>query len=188
MLTIDRRTLLCALGAGSLAPAAHAAPAGGAGQAAIARPGESRFHYASAQQAKRSPCKLTSEDSRGAMSIFELYVPSRSGPVRHVHHREDEWCYVAAGEFVFEVGSEKFSLPVGGSVLMPRGVPHVWANTATGDGRLIVTCAPGGFEKFFDALGRIPDGEVNDKRIMAVMSAYGMDYVGPALFGIWRQK
>jgi len=188
MRTIDRRTLLGALGAASLAPVLDAATAGTAGIVAIARPGESRFHYASAQQAKKSPCKVTSDDSGGAMSIFELYVPSRSGPVRHVHHREDEWCYVAAGEFVFEVGREKFTLPVGGSVLMPRGVPHVWANTASGDGKLIVTCAPGGFEKFFDALGRIPDSEVNDKRIMAVMSAYGMDYVGPALFGIWRQK
>jgi hypothetical protein len=61
-------------------------------------------------------------------------------------------------------------------------------NTAPGDGKLIVTCAPGGFEKFFDALGSIPDGQVTEERIMAVMSSDGMDYVGPALFGIWRQK
>jgi len=188
METIDRRTLLRALGATSLAPLMDRATTTMAAAVAIARPGESRFQYTSAQQAKKSPCKLTSEDSGGAMSIFELYVPPQSGPVRHVHHREDEWCYVAAGEFVFEVGTEKFTLPVGGSVLMPRAVPHVWANTASGDGKLIVTCAPGGFEKFFDALGKLPDSEINDKRIMAVMSEYGMDYVGPALFGIWRQK
>jgi hypothetical protein len=39
-----------------------------------------------------------------------------------------------------------------------------------------------------DALGSIPDSEVNDTRITAVMKAYGMDYLGPALFGVWRQK
>jgi hypothetical protein len=104
-----------------------------------------------------------------------------------VHHREDEWCYVTAGEFAFEVGQERFTLPVGGSVLMPRGIPHVWANTASVAGSLLVTCAPGGFEKFFDALGSIPDSDVNEKRVAAVMKAYGMDYLGPALFGIWRQ-
>src|SRR5436190_13891807 len=102
METIDRRTLLRALGATSLAPLMDRATTTMAAAVAIARPGESRFQYASAQQAKKSPCKLTSEDSGGAMSIFELYVPPQSGPVRHVHHREDEWCYVAAGEFVFE--------------------------------------------------------------------------------------
>jgi mannose-6-phosphate isomerase-like protein (cupin superfamily) len=185
MQAINRRTLLTAVGAASLTPVWDAARPR---TVAIARPGESRFLYSSPQQAKKSPCKVTSDDSGGAISIFELYVPPRSGPVRHVHHREDEWCYVASGEFVFEVGTEKFTLPVGGSVLMPRGIPHVWANTASGDGKLIVTCAPGGFEKFFDALGKISDSEVNEKRITAVMSAYGMDYAGPALFNIWRQK
>jgi mannose-6-phosphate isomerase-like protein (cupin superfamily) len=188
MRKIDRRTLLYSLGAASLAPALNASTDGAACTVAVARPGQSRFRYTSAQQAKKSPCKVTSEDSGGAMSVFELYVPSQSGPVRHVHHREDEWCYVAAGEFAFEVGTQKFTLPVGGSVLMPRDIPHVWANTAASDGKLIVTCAPGGFEKFFDALGSIPDSEVNDQRITAVMRAYGMDYVGPALLGIWRQK
>ena len=188
MTTIDRRTLLYALGTASLTPTLTGATAHTTSTVAIARPGESRFHYASAQQAKKSPCKVTNEDSGGAVSIFELFVPSRSGPVRHVHRREDEWCYVAAGEFAFEVGKEKFTLPVGGGVWMPRDIPHVWANSGSVDGKLIVTCAPGGFEKFFDALGRIPDSEVNEKRITAVMREYGMEYIGPALFGIWRQK
>src|SRR5436190_15169696 len=172
MPSIDRRTLLGALGAASLVPLLPAAAAATARAAAVARPGESRFRYASAQQAKKSPCKVTSDDSGGAISVFELYVPSRSGPVRHVHHREDEWCYVAAGEFAFEVGTEKFRLPAGGSVLMPREVPHVWANAASGDGKLIVTCAPGGFDKFFDALGSIADRDVDEQRITTVMRAY----------------
>lgn len=187
MSTIDRRAVLSALGGAALTRPLTSA-AGPPGTVAIAKPGESRFHYASAPQQKKSPCKVTSEDSGGALSAFELYVPSRSGPVRHVHQREDEWCYVAAGEFTFEVGAETFTLRPGGSVWMPRAIPHVWANIATGDGKLLVTCAPGGFERFFDALGRIPDSDINDKRIAAVMGDYGMTYVGPPLFRIWRQK
>ena len=153
----------------------------------VARPGENRFAYASAQQAERSPCKLTSADSGGTLSMFELNVLSHAGPVRHVHHREDEWCYVLEGEFLFEAGDEKTTLPAGGSVWMPRGIPHVWANTSETAGKLLVACQPGGFEKFFDALGRIPDANVNEAAIKGVMARYGMEVVGPPLFGLWRR-
>ena len=95
---------------------------------------------------------------------------------------------VAEPVYVTVIAPFTVGLPAGGSVLMPREVPHVWANAASGDGKLIVTCAPGGFEKFFDALGSIADRDVDEQRITTVMRAYGMDYVGPALFGIWRQK
>lgn len=92
MPTINRRTMLCALGAVSISPL-FSVEAQGAGKLAVCKPGESRFSYASAHQAKLSPCKLTSDDSHGVLSMFELYVGPKAGPVRHVHHREDEWCY-----------------------------------------------------------------------------------------------
>jgi quercetin dioxygenase-like cupin family protein len=154
----------------------------------VARPGENRFPYASAQQAERSPCKLTSADSGSALSMFELNVASHAGPVRHIHHREDEWCYVLAGEFQFEAGEEKTTLPVGGSIWMPRGIPHVWANVSSSAGKLLVACQPGGFEKFFDALGKIPETEVGEAATKRVMARFGMDVVGPPLFGLWRQQ
>ena len=156
-------------------------------KAAIAKPGENRFAYANAEQAKRSPCKLTSEDTAGALSVFELNVLSRSGPSRHLHHREDEWCYILAGEFAFEVGNDKLTLSAGGSIWMPRNVPHVWANTASSNGKLVVACQPGGFENFFDELGKIPEDQVNPETVSRVMARYGMEYLGPPLFGLWRK-
>lgn len=194
MSTMNRRTLLHVIGAASVTPlfgapgTAAAQPAGRTRKVVVAKADENRFPYASAQQAERSPCKLTSADSAGALSMFELNVASHAGPVRHVHHREDEWCYVMKGEFLFEAGDEKVTLPVGGSIWMPRGIPHVWANTAAENGKLLVACQPGGFEKFFDALGRIPEGSVSDAAIRRVMAKYGMDVVGPPLFGLWRQQ
>ncbi|HSU59067.1 MAG TPA: cupin domain-containing protein [Bryobacteraceae bacterium] len=110
----------------------------------------------------------------------------KAGPSRHVHHREDEWCYVHNGEFVFEIGDEKYEVPVGGSIWMPRDIPHVWANTSRGKGELIVACQPGGFEKFFDELGKIPDAQLSEATIKQVMTKYGMEYLGPPLFGLWR--
>jgi uncharacterized RmlC-like cupin family protein len=121
--------------------------------------------------------------------MFELNVASHAGPVRHVHHREDEWCYVLEGEFLFEAGDEKTTLPAGGSIWMPRGIPHVWANTSNAKGKLIVACQPGGFEKFFDALGKIPDAALDEAAIKRVMAKYGMELLGPPLFGVvWRQQ
>ena len=137
---MNRRTLLHAIGAASVAPFVGAPERvasqqpGRTRKVAVAKPDENRFPYANAHQAERSPCKLTSADSGGALSMFELNVLSHAGPVRHVHHREDEWCYVLRGEFLFEAGDEKVTLPVGGSIWMPRGIPH-----ETGQTRLIRT-------------------------------------------------
>ena len=89
---------------------------------------ESRFSFATAQQAKLSPCKLTSEESGGSCTAFELSAMPQTGPYQHVHHREDEWYYVLSGEFLFKAGGEEHTLPVGASIWLPKGIPHVWAN------------------------------------------------------------
>ncbi len=110
----------------------------GTRRAAVAKPGENRFAYATAQQFNVNACKVTNQDSAGGCSIFESIVPFQFGPPLHLHHREDEWFYVLSGDFVFEVGGEQFRLPVGGSVLAPRGVSHCWANTSKTEGKLII--------------------------------------------------
>src|SRR6266481_5403818 len=142
---IDRRTLLYAFGIASVSSMLPARAAT-AGKVAVAKPGENRFAFGSALQANTSPCKVSSEDSAGACTVFELNVLPRSGPFLHVHHREDEWYYVLFGEFIFRASGDEFNLPAGGSIWLPRGIPYVWANTATTPGRLILICQPGGFE------------------------------------------
>jgi cupin superfamily acireductone dioxygenase involved in methionine salvage len=43
-----------------------------------------------------------------------------------VHHQQDEWLYILAGEFVAEVGGKRMRLKPGDSLLMPMKVPHRW--------------------------------------------------------------
>src|SRR5215472_1860843 len=114
MSSINRRTLLYAFG---LASVTSVLPrqANAAGRVAVAKPGDNRFSFASAAQAKASPCKASSEDTAGACSIFELNALPRSGPFLHVHHREDEWYYVLDGEFLFRAAGEEYRLLTGGS-------------------------------------------------------------------------
>jgi hypothetical protein len=101
----DRRSLLYGLGILSVTPLmAWQKPANTA--VVVAKPDENLFACANPQQGKVWPYKLTSEDSAGTLSIFELHTMPRSGSVRHVHYRGDEWSYVLSGDFVFEAGDK----------------------------------------------------------------------------------
>jgi len=179
---IDRRSVLRGLGIVSVTPLLAWRKSTGTAVVTVT-PGESRFAYANPQQGRVWPCKLTSEDSAGTLSIFELHTLPKSGPVRHVHHREDEWYYVLSGNFVFEAGDNKYNLQQGESIWLPRGIPHLWANTGDAEGNLILACQPGGFEKFFDELGKVPAGQMNASKMAEIMAKYGMTYIGPPLFG-----
>lgn len=185
MPSINRRTLLYAFGVASVGSLLNAQTVPGR-RAVVAKPGENRFPFANQQQAQNTICKITTEDSGGACSIFELGVPSRSGPPLHVHHREDEWYYALTGEFLFEIGGEQFHLPVGGSIWAPRDARHRWANTSMSEGKLILMCLPGGFEKFFDELGKSPllnSKEPSEIRQLHELHAkYGMELLGPPIF------
>lgn len=188
MATIDRRTLLYAFGVASVTSILPA-HAGTTAKVAVCKPGESRFAFANAAQAQISPCKVSSDDTGGACTIFELNALPRSGPFLHVHHREDEWYYVLSGEFIFRAGGEEHSLVTGASIWLPRGIPHVWANTATTDGKLILMCQPGGFEKFFDEMGKVPMDKKSPETMRDLMVKYGMEMLGPPIFASsWMQQ
>jgi quercetin dioxygenase-like cupin family protein len=113
---------------------------------------------------------------------MELTVPSHSGPPLHVHHREDETYYVLSGEFLFEVGGQKYSLPQSSTIFAPREIPHRWANVATADAKLILVCTPGGFERFFDETAKAILDKAPMDKMAQIMSKYGCDPLGPPLF------
>jgi mannose-6-phosphate isomerase-like protein (cupin superfamily) len=184
MQNFNRRTLLAAFGVVSFTTLVRAQtkprPRG-----IVAKPGENRSPNVRLP-GQKTDCKVTSEDSGGACSIFGLVVPTHSGPPLHVHHREDEWYYVLAGEFIFEVGDEKFNLPTGSSIWAPREAKHRWANSGATDGNLILTCLPGGFEKFFEELGKFPSLNSPDPeemhKIHELHAKFGMELLGPPIF------
>jgi quercetin dioxygenase-like cupin family protein len=113
----------------------------------------------------------------GSLLILELTCHRPGGPVRHVHPVQDEWFYAVVGEFLVEVGQERFRLQPGDSLLLPRAVPHAWAYVGSGGGRLLVAYTPAGrIEAFFREAARgtlVRDPEV--------FRAYGLEVVGPPL-------
>lgn len=190
MLNIDRRSLLFAFGIASVSRHTLARP-DTSGKVAVVKPGDSLFAYSTTQLAKLSPCKLTSEESGGACSAFEISALPMSGPYLHVHHREDEWYYVLSGEFLFKAGGEPHNLPTGASIWLPRGIPHVWANMSAAEAKLVLVCLPGGFEKFFNEMGTemaSVDSTAAESKMKEVMAKYGMELLGPPLFKPLRQQ
>jgi len=124
--------------------------------------------------------KVSSHDSDGDLFIFEHSNLSKGGPPRHLHFGEDEWLYALEGEFRVEVGTQKHVLKPGGSILMPRKVPHVWAYTGASPGRLLIVFAPANkMEAFFSTtakgLGSKPSLDP------AFLRSYGIELLGPPL-------
>jgi mannose-6-phosphate isomerase-like protein (cupin superfamily) len=73
---------------------------------------------------------VRSSDSEGRLATFVFpagdHHPYRGAPL-HVHHEQDEWLYILAGEFVAEVGGKRMRVKPGDSLLMPMKVPHRWS-------------------------------------------------------------
>lgn len=128
--------------------------------------------------------KVVTSETKGDLFVIEQANQRRGGPPLHVHHGEDELFYVLEGEYLVQVGDQRFVLKMGDCVLGPRGVPHAWAFSGSTTGRLLLSYTPAGkMEAFFNAweqLGFIPGGYSKEKDA-ALLRSYGMERVGPPI-------
>lgn len=128
--------------------------------------------------------KVLTADSQGALFVLEQSNHKPGGPTRHLHHTQDELFYALEGEYIVEVGADRFRLKPGDSVLGPRGIPHAWAFAGGAPGRLLISFAPAGqMEAFFAERDRRlkPGIYSSGDSGAAFLRAYGMELVGPPL-------
>lgn len=135
-------------------------------------------------------CKVSAQDSNGAMCIFEFHC--NSGGPRHLHRDQDEWIYVIDGDFEFETGDRRFRAGAGESIFVPRKVAHAWACVSGGMGKIINTYQPAGkMEQFFRELGKY-NGKPYIHEVLSInefrqlFNDHGMDLLGPPLVGEWK--
>jgi mannose-6-phosphate isomerase-like protein (cupin superfamily) len=122
--------------------------------------------------------KVTAQDSSGLL-ILENTFHAKGGPARHLHCDQDEWFYAVEGEFIFEIGQERFTLKPGDSVLGPRKVPHVWAYVGDARGRILIAFMPAGrMEAFFREVTKANAMPPQDP---GLWRAHGMELLGPPL-------
>jgi len=126
--------------------------------------------------------KVLTRDTAGALFVLEQSNEKKGGPPRHLHHDVDEFFYSLEGEYIVEVGSDRFHLKPGDCVLGPREIPHAWAFAGGAPGRLLISFAPAGkMEAFFNERENrgIKPGEYTTDA--AFMRAFGMELLGPPL-------
>ena len=125
--------------------------------------------------------KVSASDAGGGLCVTEVTSLHKGGPVRHLHHEQDEWFYVLEGEHVIEVADERYEMGPGDSLLAPRKVAHAWAHVGEGKGRLIGALQPAGeAEALFDELARLGSSTPRED-LQRVFSSHGVEFVGPPL-------
>jgi quercetin dioxygenase-like cupin family protein len=102
----------------------------------------------------RMTVKVRGADTGGAYSVFEDWLPPGAGPPLHTHTREHESMYVLEGGVRATLGDQTFDLKTGSLLHMPLGVPHSFKNLSDKPARLLLSYAPGGFEKLFLEFGK----------------------------------
>lgn len=135
-------------------------------------------------------CKVSSQDTQGAMCVFEI----TTGWPPHLHHDQDEWLYVIDGELDVVINKKRFRLGAGESLFIPRKTPHVWGPVG-GSARIINLYQPAGrIEEFFKEVSTFPQLITREQVInktytqdqvdamIQLFASYGMDLLNPADF------
>ena len=121
--------------------------------------------------------KATAENTAGSLTVFEE-VPPLGDVGLHIQHNEDEIYYVLEGEHDFVCGEQTFRLGPGGTIFMPRGVPHAHSRVVPGAGRLLGVTSPAGFDGFFRAFAEASRaGALHDDTYADVSAQYGIHWV-----------
>jgi steroid delta-isomerase-like uncharacterized protein len=100
----------------------------------------------------------------------------------HTHHREDESFYVLEGELAFVCGGNWLKARPGAFVYGPRGAPHGFKVIGHSPARMLLMCAPAGFERFVleqtTPLAE-PPSPPDMHRLLTLAAKYGIDIHGP---------
>ena len=130
-------------------------------------------------------CKVSSEQTSGAYSLFEVMSQPQGGVPPHIQHREDECLYVLEGEFEFLKGGDTTTAGEGSLVYVPRGNLHAYKNVGDKPGRMLVSQTPGGLhECFFEELGKpaedlsappVTESPSGDEELMGIAAKYGIE-------------
>jgi len=125
--------------------------------------------------------KISGTDTKGEMAVFEQTgLTPNGGPPLHVHPIQDEWFYIIEGEYLFQVGNEKYNMIAGDTIFLPRNVPHAFLQR-TDTGRVLVSYLPAGkMEAFFKATDQWTSPPTKEE-IAKVFAEHDMEVVGPPL-------
>lgn len=130
-----------------------------------------------------SQMRATAESTNGAFGLMEHWeMPVGFASPYHTHQREDESFYVLEGEIAFVCGGQWLKAGAGTFVYGPREVPHGFKVVGEHPARMLLMCAPGGFERFVleqtTPIGE-PPSPPDMGKLMTLAAKYGIEIHGP---------
>ncbi len=127
--------------------------------------------------------RSTSETTNGAFGLMEHWsMPPGFASPYHVHHLEDEAFYVLEGEMAFVCDGKWIKGGPGAYVFGPREIPHGFKVIGATPARMLLMCAPAGFERFILEMGEdltSPAAPPDMVKLVALAAKYKIDILGP---------
>ena len=107
-------------------------------------------------------------------------MPPQSGPPLHIHYSEDEIIYVLEGECEIECEGQSYKVLNGATAAFPKNSRHTFSNMGTIPCKVLVTIIPGGVERFFEEVSRLPTNQPPDiEQIKAIANKYNAEILTP---------
>ena len=125
--------------------------------------------------------KISGKDTENDLAVFEQTgLTPKGGPPLHIHPNQDEWFYVIEGEYLFQVGEDKYQMKAGDTIFLPRKVRHAFIQL-TEKGKMIVSYLPAGkMEEFFAVTDKWTAPPTKEE-ITKVFADHDMQVVGAPL-------
>jgi mannose-6-phosphate isomerase-like protein (cupin superfamily) len=126
---------------------------------------------------------VTDPTDSGFALIDYTAAPGVPGPPLHVHEDIDEAWYLLEGELDIQVGDDLRRVGAGSFLLVPRRVPHTFANAGSGTARWVVVLSPGNALDMLEDVGRLmpADGPPDEAELTEVFARYKTSVLGPPL-------
>ncbi|MGA8044086.1 MAG: ester cyclase [Terracidiphilus sp.] len=127
--------------------------------------------------------RSTAETTGGSFGLIENWsIPPGFASPYHTHHREDEAFYVLEGELAFICDGKWMRGGPGTYVFGPRELAHGFKVIGHQPARMLLLCAPGGFEGFVLELGQPADAPAappDMAQLAEVAAKYHIEIHGP---------
>ena len=130
--------------------------------------------------------RATGDTTNGAFGLMEQWMmpPGFASPY-HTHHLEDEAFYVLEGEVAFVFDGKWSKAGPGTYVFGPREIPHGLKVVGNAPVRMLILCAPAGFEHFVLEMSEpatdltSPPTPPSMPKLIALAAKYKIDIHGP---------
>jgi quercetin dioxygenase-like cupin family protein len=124
--------------------------------------------------------RLRGNQTDGRLMIMEGEILVGEGPPLHIHHREDEYFHVLAGELEFQIGEQKILGTAGTWIFAPRYIKHTYRNVNSTGARLEFVFQPAGIEFYFQEVSKVIVAQESDwmDQAAAVAKKYDIELLG----------